>query len=804
MKNLYVIAASFICGVATMTASDLKITSCSQPEFVTHSKSVCEIASQQLTPCGVRPVVIPKAEKLMVESNSDTAHRWGEWYEEMTGNFHASYSYASVVADAALNGYDIDRVSVMRRDDADDPDLAQLKISGILADADFYVYYVPSTGELYWDEQVLSVEVPQSVKEEIDNNKDQTGNPYATIHVKGIDKKGANNVDFYSMHEGLNLGNLAFLCADYYQVNCWFSKVRKKSYDDILNAVGWDEDKIYEGNTGRFHVLDNPDIKSVKYTVYHPLKNNRYECGGKIYENSEFMDLLNNHESDIFTTVVSPSQIDIPLSEDGSHYAYFWVDFGVGYVQFGSKKIYVINSTPDKWRSLGTGTAVMPSANTIMYNPERYVNEPQPVEVQQNMDNPDLIRLVNPWNKCYRLDAETDLVQPQGRIEYDAAHDYYMIFDIADPLNVYQREGCLPYRVRYKGTPYIQLNYWNETLTLEQGILTSGNSSETRYELPLNVSFSLSSDNNGDCFVEILSDKVARIYYTVFEPTATMTVEGAAVSLTSAVSNNMYSGSVDGYNFASVTQSGALPASWFTPLYKRPFRLVALSVDDNGAIISKEVIAPVRSNKPELYYAGECVYQERSIAKAYSASVTRYEVSVYLSSNAPGCYFLKNPYYNGKWPYNTNDYYTVATEDSYMMVDCFDPESVIISDYDMGIEIGNNICILHHQATDWVLAEAKNMNLTGHVEVDGDTYVISFPDNVFGLIYSNNGYWSYTNGPVIYIPISLNGIEPVIDMESGGNADKEYYTLQGIRVENPDKGIYIMRQGSKVSKIYVK
>ena len=33
------------------------------------------------------------------------------------------------------------------------------------------------------------------------------------------------------------------------------------------------------------------------------------------------------------------------------------------------------------------------------------------------------------------------------------------------------------------------------------------------------------------------------------------------------------------------------------------------------------------------------------------------------------------------------------------------------------------------------------------------------------------------------------------------NTDVEYYNLQGVRVMNPEKGIYIKRQGGKTSKV---
>ena len=36
------------------------------------------------------------------------------------------------------------------------------------------------------------------------------------------------------------------------------------------------------------------------------------------------------------------------------------------------------------------------------------------------------------------------------------------------------------------------------------------------------------------------------------------------------------------------------------------------------------------------------------------------------------------------------------------------------------------------------------------------------------------------------------------------NAPVEYYNLQGVRVANPEAGLYIRRQGNKVTKVLVK
>ena len=55
--------------------------------------------------------------------------------------------------------------------------------------------------------------------------------------------------------------------------------------------------------------------------------------------------------------------------------------------------------------------------------------------------------------------------------------------------------------------------------------------------------------------------------------------------------------------------------------------------------------------------------------------------------------------------------------------------------------------------------------------------------------------------PSLYIKSGSSSIESVTVDE---NAPVEYFNLQGVRVANPESGLYIRRQGSKVSKVYVR
>ena len=49
---------------------------------------------------------------------------------------------------------------------------------------------------------------------------------------------------------------------------------------------------------------------------------------------------------------------------------------------------------------------------------------------------------------------------------------------------------------------------------------------------------------------------------------------------------------------------------------------------------------------------------------------------------------------------------------------------------------------------------------------------------------------------------NLSGVEGVTVADE--NAPVEFFNLQGIRVENPENGLYIRRQGNSVSKVVIR
>ncbi len=68
------------------------------------------------------------------------------------------------------------------------------------------------------------------------------------------------------------------------------------------------------------------------------------------------------------------------------------------------------------------------------------------------------------------------------------------------------------------------------------------------------------------------------------------------------------------------------------------------------------------------------------------------------------------------------------------------------------------------------------------------------------FVVEDNGAGGQILCPVKYELVQGSGVESIVEDE----IPAEYFTLEGIRVENPAKGIYIRRQGEKVTKVLIK
>ena len=72
-----------------------------------------------------------------------------------------------------------------------------------------------------------------------------------------------------------------------------------------------------------------------------------------------------------------------------------------------------------------------------------------------------------------------------------------------------------------------------------------------------------------------------------------------------------------------------------------------------------------------------------------------------------------------------------------------------------------------------------------------------------GNIYDVTGFVASYNGTAQFQPtvVALDEIATGIEEVAAENAPVEYFNLQGIKVANPENGIFIKKQGAKATKV---
>lgn len=103
---------------------------------------------------------------------------------------------------------------------------------------------------------------------------------------------------------------------------------------------------------------------------------------------------------------------------------------------------------------------------------------------------------------------------------------------------------------------------------------------------------------------------------------------------------------------------------------------------------------------------------------------------------------------------------------------------------------------------------ASNTNISGTVAGNTVTFfnnykIASVPAGTYNVTFVVS---IFNNAPSLYVTNyeKVEGTTGITDIVADENAPVEYFNLQGIRVDNPENGLYIRRQGNKVTKVIVK
>ena len=183
-----------------------------------------------------------------------------------------------------------------------------------------------------------------------------------------------------------------------------------------------------------------------------------------------------------------------------------------------------------------------------------------------------------------------------------------------------------------------------------------------------------------------------------------------------------------------------------------------------------------------------------------------FDVQVFENAETPGLYKLVAPW--ALFDDNCND----------LVIDLTDPDYGLIEYYDTGLGFDDegNVWITSYSYAYATMAgvdkEVFLANLGAYniyfdssenkIVIPADCCFFSLPDSQDEELASLITVGGTTPGYVkLPTPAAIDGIA----VDADENAPVEYYNLQGVKLANPEAGqVVIRRQGSKVSKIFVK
>ncbi len=185
-----------------------------------------------------------------------------------------------------------------------------------------------------------------------------------------------------------------------------------------------------------------------------------------------------------------------------------------------------------------------------------------------------------------------------------------------------------------------------------------------------------------------------------------------------------------------------------------------------------------------------------------------YPVGIEESTVTPGRYRLVNPYgaTSPYWDLNFSVVKINKKETHYLYIDATDPERVHIEYSECGFYYGNEPLVLYSEAHDWLAEDYAADDIPEYLWGKLDNGIITFAS---GSEKNNLLAAKIMTSPAAIsgraLSVRLPGAEAgAANIESDmTDVPTEYYNLQGIRIDRPETGIYIRRQGQNVTKVIV-
>lgn len=234
--------------------------------------------------------------------------------------------------------------------------------------------------------------------------------------------------------------------------------------------------------------------------------------------------------------------------------------------------------------------------------------------------------------------------------------------------------------------------------------------------------------------------------------------------------------------------------------------VLAVALDSEGKIVGKgeKYIFGVFDDNDKWVTVGTAEFTEGIYTASYT-DIAPETVTAVLQENTDkaGYYRLVNPY-AGHTQIEAASKVSHQGHNHYIYIDASRPDYVVVEGSPVGVDIYGDGAVYSlgaRYAGTTVEEEAKAAGYFG--TFDAGTHTIAIPDDTVFLGESeyDNGKFLLGNEGTKVVLNKQAGIEGVSVSETEKRAAAEYFNLQGQRVANPEGGLFICRQGSKVTKV---
>lgn len=233
------------------------------------------------------------------------------------------------------------------------------------------------------------------------------------------------------------------------------------------------------------------------------------------------------------------------------------------------------------------------------------------------------------------------------------------------------------------------------------------------------------------------------------------------------------------------------------------YSILAVVVREDGTTAASQAGYFIDIKGGDKYWGkvGTTTFNEVFVSAAYPSIASEdLTVDVEECSSRPGFFRLVNPYAD----HSAKQFLENHGHNHYIYIDATDPAHVLLNESVTGLDLNYGIMTVqsygdyYYSNSDMTFKQIEDEGIEFGTLEDG---LIIFPTG--SLIAFETGYTALSKDDCIIDFSELAGIDSAVKADTTVG-EVEYFNLQGIKVVNPENGVYIRRQGGEAKKVFIR